>query len=133
MSSKTQQIKKATKVAKTSKKGVIRRKYKVRTNLRFYKPKTLTVTSKPVYERSTNALKMPAKFDKFSVLNHPLSTEKANKAMTERNTLTFLVHPRANKVQIKRAFKDIYSVQPLSVNTLNRPDGKKKAFIRLKP
>ena len=133
MSSKTQQIKKANKVAKSAKKGVIRRKYKVRTNLRFYKPKTLKLVGAPKYERSTRALKMPAKFDKFSVLIHPLSTEKANKAMTERNTLTFLVHPRSNKVQIKKAFKEIYAFQPLSVNTLNRPDGKKKAFIRLRP
>lgn len=53
--------------------------------------------------------------------------------MTERNTLTFIVHPRANKVQIKRAFDDIYKVKPLSINTLVRPDGKKKAFIRLRP
>jgi large subunit ribosomal protein L23Ae len=53
--------------------------------------------------------------------------------MTERNTLTFLVHPRANKVQIKKAFQQIYNVKPRSVNTLVRPDGKKKAFIRFRP
>jgi large subunit ribosomal protein L23Ae len=53
--------------------------------------------------------------------------------MTERNTLTFLVHNLSNKVQIKRAFKDIFNVVPRSVNTLVRPDGKKKAFIRLRP
>ena len=53
--------------------------------------------------------------------------------MTERNTLTFLVHNLSNKVQIKKSFKDIFSVVPRSVNTLVRPDGKKKAFIRLRP
>jgi large subunit ribosomal protein L23Ae len=53
--------------------------------------------------------------------------------MTERNTLTFIVHPRANKVQIRKAFNEIYKAKPLSVNTLVRPDGKKKAFIRLRP
>ena len=53
--------------------------------------------------------------------------------MTERNTLTFLVHPRANKIQIKRAFSDLYNVKARAVNTLNRPDGKKKAFITLNP
>lgn len=53
--------------------------------------------------------------------------------MTERNTLTFLAHNRSNKVQIRRAFKDIFGITPRSVNTLVRPDGKKKAFIRLRP
>ena len=53
--------------------------------------------------------------------------------MTERNTLTFVVHRLANKVQIKRAFNDIHKVKPLSINTLVRPDGQKKAYIRLRP
>jgi large subunit ribosomal protein L23Ae len=130
---KQQQVSKAQKVSRSTKKGVIRRKYRVRTNLRFYKPSTLKLASKPKYQRSTASLKLPAKLDKFSVLVQPLNTEKANKAMTERNTLTFLIHNRSNKVQIKRAFKDIFGVVPSSVNTLVRPDGKKKAFIRLRP
>lgn len=53
--------------------------------------------------------------------------------MTERNTLVFLVHNRANKVQIKKAFQDIYQIKPKAINTLVRPDGKKKAYIRLRP
>lgn len=53
--------------------------------------------------------------------------------MTERNTLVFLIHPRANKVQVKRAFKDIYQVKPRAVNTLVTPKGTKKAYIRLRP
>ena len=133
MTTKAPQVTKAAKTAKAAKKGVQRRKYKVRSSLRFYKPHTLRLASKPKYERSTAALKLPAKFDKYSVLVQPLNTEKANKSMTERNTLTFLVHNLSNKVQIRRAFKDIFNVVPRSVNTLVRPDGKKKAFIRLRP
>lgn len=133
MTTKPQQIKQAAKTAKSAKKGVQRRKYTVRNALRFYKPHTLRVASKPKYSRSTSSLKLPAKFDKYSVLVQPLNTEKANKAMTERNTLTFLAHNLSNKVQIKKAFKEIFGVQPKSVNTLVRPDGKKKAFIRLRP
>ena len=49
---KTQQIKKANNASKSAKKGVQRRKYQIRTNLRFYKPRTLTVASKPKYLRS---------------------------------------------------------------------------------
>ena len=133
MTTKPQQVKQATKTAKSTKKGIQRRKYRVRTSLRFYKPHTLRLASKPKYERSTASLKLPSKLDKYSVLVQPLNTEKANKAMTERNTLTFLIDNRSNKVQVKRAFKDIFGVVPKSVNTLVRPDGKKKAFIRLRP
>jgi len=130
---KQQHVNKAAKASKNAKKGALRRKYSVRTNLRFFKPSTLKLASKPKYLRSTAGLKLPAKFDKYSVLTQPLNTEKANKAMTERNTLTFIIHNRANKVQVKKAFKDIFGVVPRSVNTLIRPDGKKKAFIRLRP
>ena len=133
MTTKQQQVKQAAKTAKSTKKGVQRRKYQVRTSLRFYKPHTLKLAPKPKYQRSTSSLKLPSKFDKYSVLVQPLNTEKANKSMTERNTLTFIVHNRSNKVQIKRAFKDIFGVVPKSVNSLVRPDGKKKAFIRLRP
>jgi large subunit ribosomal protein L23Ae len=133
MTTKAPQVTKAAKTAKAAKKGVQRRKYKVRSSLRFYKPNTLKLASKPKYDRTRAALKLAPKFDKYSVLVQPLNTEKANKSMTERNTLTFLVHNLANKVQIRRAFKDIFSVVPRSVNTLVRPDGKKKAFIRLRP
>jgi large subunit ribosomal protein L23Ae len=133
MAQKVQQVNKAKKASGSTKKNAIRRKYKVRNSLRFFKPHTLKVAPKPKYVRSTVALNMPAKFDKFSVLDHPLNTEKANKLMTERNTLTFIVDRRANKVQIKRAFNDIHKCKPLSINTLNTPLGKKKAYIRLRP
>lgn len=133
MSTKVDQIKQAAKVAKTTKRKTIRRKYQVRSKLRFFRPSTLKIASKPKYERSTNALKMPSKFDKFSVLVNPLNTEKANKSMTERNTLVFLVHPRSNKVQIKKAFNEIYGAMPKAVNTSVRLDGTKKAYIRFGP
>lgn len=74
MSSKTEQVKQATKVAKSTKKQAIRRKYQIRNKLRFYKPRTLRVASKPKYQRSTASLKQPAKFDKFSVLINPINT-----------------------------------------------------------
>ncbi len=52
MSTKPQQVKKANQTSKTAKKGILRRKYQIRTNLRFYKPKTLKLASKPKYLRS---------------------------------------------------------------------------------
>jgi len=133
MANKTQQVNKAKQTSSATKKTAIRRKYRVRTNLRFFRPSTLKVVSRPKYARSTSSMKLPAKFDKFSVLVHPLNTEKANKLMTERNTLTFIVNRLANKVQIKKAFSEIHKAKPLSINTLVRSDGQKKAFIRLRP
>jgi hypothetical protein len=74
MANKTQQVNKAKNTSASTKKTAIRRKYKVRTNLRFFRPHTLQVASRPKYVRSTSSLKLPAKFDKFSVLVHPLNT-----------------------------------------------------------
>ena len=74
MATKAQQVNKAAKTAKASKKGAQRRKYKIRYNLRFYKPHTLKLASKPKYERTRAGLKLPAKFDKYSILVQPLST-----------------------------------------------------------
>ena len=133
MASKAQQIIKANKTSKSTRKGVQRRKYKIRTDLRFYRPNTLKIASRPKYQRSTSSLNLPAKIDKSTLLVQPINTEKASKTMTDRNTLTFIVHSRANKVMIKKNFKDIFGVRPRSVNTLVRPDGKKKAFVTLKP
>lgn len=53
--------------------------------------------------------------------------------MTERNTIVFSIHPRANKIQVKRAFSDIYKIKPRSVNTLVTPQGTKKAYVKLRP
>jgi large subunit ribosomal protein L23Ae len=133
MTTKAQQIKQASKTAKASKKGAARRKYTVRYNLRFYKPHTLRLASKPKYEHTRAGLKLPSKLDKHTILYQILSTEKVNKVLTERNTLTFLVNNRANKIQIKKAFKDITNVKPKAVNTLVLTNGKKKAYIRLRP
>ena len=74
MTTKAPQVTKAAKTAKATKKGVLRRKYKVRSSLRFYKPNTLKVASKPKYERTRAGLKLLAKFDKYSVLVQPLNT-----------------------------------------------------------
>jgi large subunit ribosomal protein L23Ae len=51
----------------------------------------------------------------------------------EHNTLVFIVDIKANKRQIKDAVKKIYEVDTVKINTLIRPDGKKKAYVRLTP
>lgn len=53
------------------------------------------------------------------------------KKIEEHNTLVFIVDVRSNKRQIKEAVKKLYDVTAAKVNTLIRPDGKKKAYVRL--
>ncbi|KAJ6248482.1 ribosomal protein L23A [Anaeramoeba flamelloides] len=53
------------------------------------------------------------------------------KQIEDHNTLVFIVDIRANKYQISDAVKKMYNVTPIKVNTLIRPDGNKKAFVRL--
>merc|ERR1711939_845057 len=38
---------------------------------------------------------------------------------------------RASKVQIKEAIKKMYDIDTQKINTLIRPDGQKKAYVRL--
>jgi ribosomal protein L23 len=99
--------------------------------------------------------------DEFQVVKHPLNTESAMKKIEEHNTLVFIVDLKSNKRQIKSAVKKLYDVEAARVNTLIRcvspgvqgrgwrafgadrrrvwvplrrflrPDGKKKAYVRL--
>ncbi len=55
------------------------------------------------------------------------------KKIEDDNTLVFIVDNRSNKTQIKRAVERLYTVKVQKVNTLVRPDGYKKAFVRLTP
>ena len=58
------------------------------------------------------------------VLIAPVVSEKSY-GLLDDNKYTFLVHPDANKTQIKIAVEKVFSVKVTDVNTLNRP-GKRK-------
>ncbi len=100
------------------------------TSVHFYRPKTLRLNRKPRYpRRSTAPLN---KLDQFAVIKHPhTSSESAMKKIEDQNTLVFIVDVRANKPQIKAAIKALYDIKADKVNTLIRPDGQKKAYVRL--
>ncbi|HEU4867829.1 MAG TPA: 50S ribosomal protein L23 [Actinomycetota bacterium] len=59
------------------------------------------------------------------VILRPVVSEKSY-ALIDENSYTFLVHPDANKVQIRQAVEEIWGVKVLKVNTQNR-SGKVKA------
>ena len=61
----------------------------------------------------------------YDVIIRPVITEKSMSAMGEKK-YTFLVHPEANKTQIKEAVEKMFEgTKVKSVNTINM-DGKKK-------
>merc|ERR1719311_1387920 len=121
--------KKAAKVSKAVKGSVTKKTRKVRTNVHFFLPKTLTKARSPKAPlRSVS--KLP-KLDKYSIIKHPLTTESAMKKIEEINTLVFIVDIKATKLKIKEAVKQLYDVQCQKINTLIRPDGKKKAYVHL--
>ena len=71
------------------------------------------------------------KLDAFAVIKYPLTTESAMKKIEDNNTLVFITDVRANKRQIAQAVKKMYDIACAKVNTLVRPDGVKKAYVRL--
>jgi large subunit ribosomal protein L23 len=85
------------------------------------------------------------KVDLRKILVQPLLTEKVTAMREQSNTVGFLVHPDANRIQIKQAVETLLKVRVERVNVLNvrgkikrlgRFSGKrsdwKKAFVKLK-
>ncbi|MCP9450941.1 MAG: 50S ribosomal protein L23 [Nitrospira sp.] len=79
------------------------------------------------------------------VLVQPLLTEKITALREQTNTVGFIVHPDANRVQIKQAVETLLKVKVEKVNVLNvqgkikrlgrfsgRRSDWKKAFVTLK-
>ncbi|GFQ83427.1 60S ribosomal protein L23a [Trichonephila clavata] len=104
---------------------------KIRTSVKFRRPPTLKLMRNPKYPRKS-CPKRP-RFDQWSTVKYPLTTESAMKKIEDNNTLVFIVHKRANKYQIETAVKKLYNIDVQKVNTLIRPDGQKKAYVRLAP
>jgi large subunit ribosomal protein L23Ae len=120
---------------KTIMQGGRKKTIAVRTKTHFYKPKTLKLMRKPKYvQKAVNGVVEEStvrKFDKFRVVRFPLTTESAMKKIEDHNTLVFIVDIKANKRQIKAAVRELYNIEAARVNTLIRPDGQKKAYVRL--
>ncbi len=80
-----------------------------------------------------------------AVLVQPLLTEKLTGLREKTNTVGFIVHPNANRVQIKQAVESLLKVKVEKVNVMNvrgktkrlgrfsgRRSDWKKAFVTLK-
>ena len=142
-------IQKAHKVQKKVVKGVHgTRVKKVRTSVKFYRPRTFrparyvsywliwycsnfVYVRAPKYPRKSTPKRN--KMDAYNIIKHPLTTESAMKKIEDNNTLVFICDIKSNKHQIKSAVKKLYDINISKVNTLVRPTGDKKAYVRLAP
>ncbi|QPG72809.1 60S ribosomal protein L25 [Brettanomyces nanus] len=119
--------------AQSAKKGALKGSYsskalKVRHSTTFRLPKTLKLARSPKYTKSVPHY---PRLDAQTVIQQPITSETAMKKVEDANTLVFQVSIKANKYQIKQAVKELYEVEALKVNTLIRPNGTKKAYIKL--
>ena len=121
--------KKAAAAATAVRSGTGKKMVKRRTKVHFYRPKSFQPPKAPKY--ALKAAPARAKMDKYRVIKYPLTTESAMKKIEDNNTLVFIVDVAANKRQIKDAVKAMYEISCSKVNTLIRPDGQKKAYVRL--
>jgi large subunit ribosomal protein L23 len=62
--------------------------------------------------------------DPRDIVLRPVVSEKSY-GLLENNVYTFVVHPKASKIEIRDAVETIFNVSVTSVNTLNRK-GKRK-------
>merc|ERR1719350_1613740 len=120
---KTNKVQAAKKAAAkvTSTEAVQKRK--VRTNVHFFRPKTLQTARKP--KAPKKSVVRQNKLDKYRILKNPVTTESAMKKIEEINTLVFNCAIKASKAQIKDAVQSLYEVKCARVNSLILPDGSK--------
>ncbi len=126
----TTAVKKATGAAKAARVGTRKSQTRIHYKPHFYRPRTLELARKPVYPRNLPVFR-GTKFDSYRIIRSPLTTESAMKKIEDDNTLVFLCDPTATKTQIKKAVSTLYEIKVAKVNTLIRPDGVKKAYVRL--
>ncbi len=66
--------------------------------------------------------------DAYKVLTHPLITEKGS-YLSSANQYVFAVAPETNKVEVRKAIRKVYGVDPIKVNIMNF-SGKKIRYGR---
>lgn len=71
--------------------------------------------------------------DAFDILKYPAMTEKNVALVEKENKLVFIVERKYSKKDIKKAFEELFNVKVDKIATSITRDGKKKAFIKLKP
>ncbi len=66
----------------------------------------------------------------MNIIIKPVITEKMTAVGEKMNRYGFIVHKKANKLQIKKAVKELYGVDVDTVNTMNYSGKKKSRFTK---
>lgn len=66
----------------------------------------------------------------MDILLKPIVTEKMTRISENLNRYGFLVHRKANKIQIKQAVEKMYGVSVASVNTMKYAGKSKSRFTK---
>ena len=66
----------------------------------------------------------------MEILLKPIVTEKMTKQGEDHNRYGFVVHKKANKIEIKKAVEEMYGVTVASVNTMVYPGKAKSRYTK---
>ena len=66
----------------------------------------------------------------MEIIIKPVVTEKMTDLGDKLNRYAFIVHKKANKIQIKNAVQDLYGVEVVSVNTMNYNGKSRSRFTK---
>ncbi|MDR3258798.1 MAG: 50S ribosomal protein L23 [Fusobacteriaceae bacterium] len=67
----------------------------------------------------------------YDIIKKPVLTEKSEMLKREYNKYTFVVHTKANKIEIKKAVEEIFKVKVLSVATSTKKPITKRHGMKL--
>lgn len=67
----------------------------------------------------------------YNIIKKPIITEKTEMLRREKNTYTFEVDPKANKIEIKKAVEKVFGVKVGEVNTINVKPTTKRYGMKL--
>ena len=66
----------------------------------------------------------------MEIILRPVITEKMTQKGEKLNQYGFIVHKKANKLQIRKAVMDLYGVEVIDVNTMNYSGKIKTRFTK---
>lgn len=68
--------------------------------------------------------------EEYSIIRHPVSTEKSIRLIESENKLVFAVAEHATKQQIKKAVEKMFNASVVGVNTYRSIKGDKRAYVK---
>ena len=66
----------------------------------------------------------------YTIVKHPLSTEKSIRLMESENKLIFVVNKKSTKRQIKADIEELFKAKVIKVNSFITHAGEKRAYVQ---